>query len=211
MAAFLSAGRVSREVLDEVLRVAPPMLFPRGSCLCLEGEVGFSCFLILQGRIEVLKATGAGSRCMATLGPGSTLGQMALLDGAPRSASLRACEDVVAVEIGRAEFQGLLKRGQGLGHLFLKQLLVAGISQLRMADSRLAMALGGALRPQGGSPPRSVASTPGPPSPWGVPQGGPPRIAFDGSRFSERDLENIEFVTPDGMLSPQELRARRKP
>ena len=70
-----------------------------GTLLMQEGEAATDLLIIQAGSVEVTKRVAAGDRdqCIATLGPSMTLGEMTLLDRAPRSASARAA---VATRVG---------------------------------------------------------------------------------------------------------------
>jgi CRP/FNR family cyclic AMP-dependent transcriptional regulator len=118
------------------------MVWDEGGLLCQEGRPGASCFVVLAGHIEVFKASVGGGRHLATIGPGSLVGQMALVDSSPRSASMRAVDEVLALEIGRDVFERLVKAASPFALRFQRQIALAGIRQLRLANGRLAGLLG---------------------------------------------------------------------
>ncbi|MFH1464931.1 MAG: cyclic nucleotide-binding domain-containing protein [Pseudomonadota bacterium] len=118
------------------------LVWEEGQLLCAEGRAGASCFVVLEGQVEVFKASAGGGRHLAALGPGSLLGQMALVDSAPRSASIRAQTRVVALEIGRDMFERLVRSANPFALRFQRQIALAGIRQLRLANARLAGLLG---------------------------------------------------------------------
>lgn len=87
--------------------------FPRGSVLFREGDDSRSNYmlLLLEGEVSVDTAHGAGSEPavpISVLGPGSVIGEMALIDGAPRSASCTAVSSVVAAGMSRQGLELLL-------------------------------------------------------------------------------------------------------
>ena len=89
-----------------------------GETLFNEGDAGDSVFMILSGRVEVLKRFGAEPRVVRRLGPGEYFGEMALLGRHPRSATTRALTSLDAVvaplfwgAIGGVS--GLRRRDQG--------------------------------------------------------------------------------------------------
>ncbi len=67
--------------------------------LLREGDSPTCGFLIERGRVEVLLERPDGARVLATLGPGEIVGEMALVDQAPRTASVRACEECLLLPI----------------------------------------------------------------------------------------------------------------
>ncbi len=83
----------------------------RGSLLFREGESLHTdhMLLILSGDVSVDVSDGvhAGGLAVSVLGPGSLVGEMALLDGAPRSATCTALSDVVAAGLSRVGLQRL--------------------------------------------------------------------------------------------------------
>src|ERR1700712_5585434 len=70
-----------------------------GAILIREGDQPTSAFLIEEGRLEVFIESPAGNRTLAILGPGEIVGEMALVDHAPRSASVRAIEPCLLLPI----------------------------------------------------------------------------------------------------------------
>ncbi len=121
--------------------VAPSLKFALGEWLCIEGEPGTCCYLVLQGSIEVIKKMEEGHQVLATLHPGSVVGQLALLDRSPRSASLRAGEAAVVLALERDLFQRLVAAASPVGLRFQEQVAIAGIRQVRSANTRLASLL----------------------------------------------------------------------
>ena len=117
------------------------MVYEPGAVLCLEGKPGASCFVVLEGSVEVFKASLGGGRHLAMLGPGSLLGQLALVDSSPHSASVRAQERVVALEVGRDVFERLVRAASPFALRFQRQIALSGTRQLRLADARLASLL----------------------------------------------------------------------
>ena len=77
---------------------------PAGAVLTHEGAEGAEFFVVLEGEVEVFQ----GGKVIATRGPGSPLGEMALLEGGPRTATLLAKTPVSTLVSGRREFNDLL-------------------------------------------------------------------------------------------------------
>ena len=80
---------------------------PAGQTLITRGEPGTECFLVSQGRFEVLGESGAA---VATLGPGDHFGEVALLRDVPRTATVRAAEEGVVLTLTRDEFLAAVVR-----------------------------------------------------------------------------------------------------
>lgn len=75
-----------------------------GTVLAREGEAGVGFFLILEGTAEVT----IGGKRRTTLGPEEFFGEVALLDGGPRSATVTATSDVELLGVTEWVFRGLL-------------------------------------------------------------------------------------------------------
>lgn len=82
-----------------------------GQTLITRGDAGAECFLVSQGRFEVL---GEGDAAVATLGPGDHFGEVALLRDVPRTATVRATEEGVVLTLSRDEFLAAVVRDLGL-------------------------------------------------------------------------------------------------
>ena len=82
-----------------------PQLFARGETVIRQGERGESLFLVTRGRVEVKVASGGEASVVGTLGEGSVFGEMSLLTGDPRTATVVALEDTEVIAVPRAEFR----------------------------------------------------------------------------------------------------------
>ena len=80
---------------------------PAGRVIFRQGEPGDCAYFIRDGRVEVVDERTAG--VLATLGPGDYFGEMALLDGAPRNATVRALTAVELAVLGKDNFLHMLR------------------------------------------------------------------------------------------------------
>jgi CRP-like cAMP-binding protein len=80
-----------------------------GEILFRAGDPGDALYIVAKGRVEVLKSeqTGDGAP-LAVLGTGTTFGEMALVSGEPRTATIRALDDVSLLRIAKADFERLV-------------------------------------------------------------------------------------------------------
>ena len=99
-----SCGRRPREI------AAAP-----GEVIIAEGEPGDSLYIILSGELEVTKRDGDREITLATRRPGEFLGEMSLLEQAPRTASVRAVRGSELLAIGPEAFRRLLGTPAGGG------------------------------------------------------------------------------------------------
>ena len=95
---------LSKKQLRMISSLATRLEEPAGTELTKEGRVGYEFIIVLDGEIEIRK----GDRVLATRGPGSYVGEIALLDNRPRTATVLAKTPVVIEVIGRHEFRSLL-------------------------------------------------------------------------------------------------------
>ncbi|MBI2388953.1 MAG: Crp/Fnr family transcriptional regulator [Deltaproteobacteria bacterium] len=80
---------------------------PAGSILFREGERGEEMFVIQSGQVRIVKRVANGDKVLATLGPGEFLGEMAILNSKPRTATAQVTDDgparVLAIDAKRFE------------------------------------------------------------------------------------------------------------
>jgi predicted acylesterase/phospholipase RssA/CRP-like cAMP-binding protein len=87
-----------------------PITLPGGSWLFREGDPGDSLFLIARGRLQVWRDSeepGGKAHLLGELGPGESVGELSLLTGDPRSASIRAIRDTLLLRMDRLAFHRL--------------------------------------------------------------------------------------------------------
>jgi CRP/FNR family transcriptional regulator, cyclic AMP receptor protein len=94
----------SKRELSVIARAAKEVSHRAGTVIAREGERGIGLFLILEGECSV----SIGGRTRAKLGPGDFFGEVALLDGGPRTATVTALTPVHLVGITGWVFRGLL-------------------------------------------------------------------------------------------------------
>jgi MFS superfamily sulfate permease-like transporter len=131
-------GLSSEELL--VLRaVLTTHEFSRGETICREGEAGDRMWLIVKGSVSVrLKIDGAhDSRRIAGLGRGTTVGEMALVESVPRSATIVADNNVVCYELARDRFDVLLRDNPLLASKLLGNLARELTRRLRQTSQDL--------------------------------------------------------------------------
>jgi CRP-like cAMP-binding protein len=90
--------------LREVARLADEVDVPAGTALTREGQLGHEFFVIVEGRARVDR----NGRKVNELGPGDFLGEIALIDGRPRSATVTTEEPTRLLVLAHREFHSLL-------------------------------------------------------------------------------------------------------
>jgi CRP-like cAMP-binding protein len=118
----LFAG-LSEDVLQQIAAVARPREYDKGELLTIEGDVGDALLVLISGSATVFRTSPDGERAaLNVLEPPDVLGEIALLDGAPRSASVEATEPTVALALSRQEFFGLLRQQPAVLEPLMRQL-----------------------------------------------------------------------------------------
>lgn len=102
-----------------------------------EGDPGDAWYLVYDGEVEVLKEQGDHPRRVTTLGRGSCFGEMAILDGSPRSATVRAIGDVTAFRFARVDFNELLASGNLAAYKLVHQMALVLVARQRRTTQRL--------------------------------------------------------------------------
>ncbi len=120
--------------LDELLSVMKEKRFLRDATILIQRDPGESCFLIASGEVKVSLFGEDGKEIiLAKLGEGEVFGEMALLSGSPRSATVIAMQDTTLLVLEREEFSKLLMRQPKIA---LKILGVMA-DRLRKADEKI--------------------------------------------------------------------------
>src|SRR5689334_5087733 len=117
------------EIRQRVIAAAVPRTYRKGQLLFVENDPGESLIVLRRGAVMVFRTAPTGERAvLSVVRPPDVLGELALLDGAPRSLSAEAIEDCSALALSRASFMELIHGNQrvldavmrGLGALIRK-------------------------------------------------------------------------------------------
>jgi len=111
--------------------------FPKGTVLFREGDLGREMFIVQQGKVQVRKRVGKTEETLAELSAGEFFGEMALLIGMDRSATVEVIEDSKLLVISPETFGSLLKSDIEIALKMLKKMA----ARLRALDEHLEAAL----------------------------------------------------------------------
>jgi len=115
--------------LQRLAAAADELEVAAGTELTRQGAVGREAFVIIGGSARVTK----DGRAAAELGPGDHFGEMALLDGGPRTATVTALTDMSVLVLSKPAFNAVLDEIPTLAH----KLLVATARRLRESEQSL--------------------------------------------------------------------------
>lgn len=127
------------EVLEQLARRVEHRSWSSGALVVQQGAPGDSLVVLVSGRVTVYREAADGSRAaLAHLRAPTTLGEVTLFDGAPRSASVQAVEPCEGLELGRAALLDLMHDDPRFLDALLRSLgaLVRRLSE-QAADSLL--------------------------------------------------------------------------
>ncbi|MCF8150818.1 MAG: cyclic nucleotide-binding domain-containing protein [Burkholderiaceae bacterium] len=111
---------------------------PAGTEIIREGDDGDFMLLLLDGSVEIVKKDVRGSaQVMGSAGPGKTLGEMSLIDGAPRFASCVALDTVEIAVIDRDGLSRIIAEEPRIGVKLLMELLMLLNQRLRSISGQL--------------------------------------------------------------------------
>jgi pyruvate,water dikinase len=119
---------LTRRQTEQIARLLKIRLFSKGETVIMEGSGGAAFFLIDSGKATV---SSKGVQ-LAALGPGDYFGEIALIDGGPRSATVTAATDLVCYGLTFWEFRPLVERNSAIAW----KLLQALAKRLRAAGAK---------------------------------------------------------------------------
>jgi CRP-like cAMP-binding protein len=97
---------------SEIDRLADRFLITRylpDDTIIRQGDEGDRFYIIVDGKVDVIREATGATMLLATLGPGEVFGEMALLSNAPRSATVRALTSVETYTLSAADFHDLVR------------------------------------------------------------------------------------------------------
>jgi len=115
---------------EQLAKLMAERHYEPGALLFKEGDVGEAMYIIRSGRVAVVKGDFDSPTILGYRGPGEIIGEMALLEDRPRSASVVALDYLHVLRINREDFQQFLVSNSSVGVSILGVLS----SRLRAAD-----------------------------------------------------------------------------
>lgn len=123
-------NELSKSDLKKIERLMTPVDIKAGRQFITEGKPGREAFILLEGKASVHR----GKKLIATLGPGDFIGEMSVIAGYPRSATVRAETDLVCEVLNRREFSSLLDEAPTIA----RKIMVTAIKRIHDLEPGIA-------------------------------------------------------------------------
>jgi transcriptional regulator with AAA-type ATPase domain/polyferredoxin len=128
-----------RETVDRLASATTTEVLPPGQAVFRQGDPGDGYYIVSSGRVQVIHESSNGNRTtLAQLGDGEGFGEMALLTGEPRVATVETLERTGLIHISRSRFEALIAENPRIARAFarvLSERLKRGNVQLLHASS----------------------------------------------------------------------------
>jgi MFS superfamily sulfate permease-like transporter/CRP-like cAMP-binding protein len=111
--------------------------FPAGTMLCVEGEAADRMWLLTRGSVSIRLSAARGTRRIASCAIGTTVGEMAFIEGGTRSAHVVADEDLACYELARPAYDRILREHPGIANKLLTNLNLELARRLRRTSDEL--------------------------------------------------------------------------
>ena len=121
--------------LEKVAKASDEIRMTEGTLIVDQGQTGREAFVVIEGDIEIKR----NGRKVATLGPGSVVGELSLLDHGPRTATAICATDCTLLVIDSRRFLGVIDTVPAISHKLLAS-LAARDSRTRPPVLRLIVA-----------------------------------------------------------------------
>ncbi|HEY1546874.1 MAG TPA: cyclic nucleotide-binding domain-containing protein, partial [Kofleriaceae bacterium] len=116
-------AQLDADDLEELASIVEERRIEAGRDLFRQGEVGDAVYLVVKGRVRVFVSADSGETTLAELGPGACIGEMAVLDASPRSASVRALERTRSLRVPGEGFKRLMSERPEMSEAIVAELV----------------------------------------------------------------------------------------
>jgi len=123
--------------IEELVAPARAFALERGAWLFAAGQSADACFLVVRGALEIISSKNRVERRVALAGPGELVGYLAVLDGAPHTASARVRESVCLLALPAAEFLRLYRGDSGAAVSLLHAIHASLLRALSRTNNQL--------------------------------------------------------------------------
>jgi CRP-like cAMP-binding protein len=121
----------------EIIHIVEIESYQAGDIIFREGDTGDAWFVLYRGAVEVLKHGATGEKKIIGLGPQACFGEISILDGSPRSATIHVTEDSVVFRIPRNAFGELMDDDHLVAYKLIHQMAILLAERQRNTTLRL--------------------------------------------------------------------------
>lgn len=123
------------ELLSDLASRAQRIELASGSALFSQGDEGDALYVVATGRLRASVATPSGEKAIGDAGRGDVVGEMAIIIGEPRAATVRAVRDSVLIRVGKQDVECLLNQHPAsimqLARMIVLRIRVQGVARAR--------------------------------------------------------------------------------
>jgi CRP/FNR family transcriptional regulator, cyclic AMP receptor protein len=130
-------GGIRRDILEFLIDASDLISVPKDKFFFRENELAESMFVLETGEVAVVKSWNGQQNVLRHLSRGDCFGEMALMDLAPRSASIRAVTQCTAIELSTASFQKIYQKDLEQFAIIQMNIGREVSRRLRVADEQL--------------------------------------------------------------------------
>ena len=123
--------------ISEIIHIVEVKHHQAGDIVFSEGDVGDAWYVLYRGAIDVLKHGATGEKKITELEPQACFGEISILDGSPRSATIRVTEDSIVFRVPRQVFSGLIDDGHLVAYKLLHEMAILLAQRQRATTLRL--------------------------------------------------------------------------
>ena len=121
----------------EIIHIVEIEMYKQGDIIFEEGDTGNAWYVLYHVAVDVLKHGSSGEKKITSLGPQSCFGEISILDGSPRSATIRAAEDSVVFRVSRDAFAELIDSDHLVAYKLLHHMAILLAERQRTTTLRL--------------------------------------------------------------------------
>ena len=121
----------------EVIHIVEVEQYQEGDIVFSESDPGDAWFVLYRGAVEVIKHGATGEKKITELGPQACFGEISILDGSPRSATIRVTENSVVLRVPRDAFAELLESDHLVAYKLLHHMAILLAERQRNTTLRL--------------------------------------------------------------------------
>lgn len=121
--------------LRKIARLFIQKLYRSGETIFRKGEYSYEAYVLMRGQVDIVLSEGAPP--LAKVGNGEIFGELAFLDGTPRTAAAIAAETTIALVVQRGEFYAMVQREPHLGMVVMRNIALELSKRLRKSNEGL--------------------------------------------------------------------------